>query len=367
VRRRALAVAVALSGCTGQVGDATEPPLAPPPAPAAAETARRAWIETPGGSTALAFAALGGAGRPADLLALAPGRLGIDIFVPSETDAGSWSFFGAAYVGPEEPQAIAVGAVAGRAIVAARIGARRVSVLAAVPDQPHKLRAPVRAAHADEVVAHALGDLDGDGSDELVMATGKGIRIVGDLVKTLDADPEGSVTLSHAWLDQHFVAGALAVIDFDGDGENDVVALEHDAARARLYRRCAPCERGYEPADVALPAPARSLVTTHCPGFEVAAALASGGVVSIDATGVAPLAPSPDGIDQVAGASTALGVARASSGAIDLLRGCGAHATRLEPGLGAVRSLSLGEGGAVVAALGEDGRRIALLVPEPAQ
>src|SRR5439155_26983916 len=135
---------------------------------------------------------------------------------------------------------------------------------------------------------------DGDGSDELIVATPDGVLIVVGLAEVLDANPEHPPPANGFRLDAGPEPNAVAAIDVDGDGRLDVAALDGSEPTLRVYHHRDAGAGGFDgPRAIALPATGAQVVASGCAAQPLRVLLDDGRVVAL--TGDGAIVPSLDG------------------------------------------------------------------------
>src|SRR5438874_10241449 len=206
-------------------------------------------VTTGGSSVAVAFADLSGAGVTPALepdVVVASGKRGeVDVVV--RQDLTSWRVFGNFFSGGETVQ-VAGGRVAGAGAVFVRNGNGEIALMPTEPGASHRLRFPVSIYHfirnnvptdsSPPATGLAVGDLDGDGSVEAVVAApGLGLVVLPGLAAA--ADPK--VSAEHPPTINGFKLAAgpspieVVIADVDGDGRADLAALDAQTPTLRTY------------------------------------------------------------------------------------------------------------------------------------
>lgn len=274
MRRRLTLYAVAIlgaAGCNGGIG--IEP---------------QGSVETGGGSRALAFVELGG---PAlDVAAISFDRGTVEVL--TQEPNGTWMNFGSFYAGGAA-EAITSGHVGDRGVVAIRDLNGSVALSGEVPGMPHRLDFPIQIYRryinqkpVDQVPPArgiALGDLDGDGNDELLVAGDLGALVVENLAKLLDANPEKPPPGNGFRYDGGPKPNAIAAIDMYGSGRLDLLLTDEQESLVRIYRNHGGRAQFEAPIAVTLPAPGVQIVGVACPDWPAKIVLADGRVVAVSA------------------------------------------------------------------------------------
>ena len=259
-------------------------------------------LSTGGSSVGVAFADLNGAGLQPALepdVVVASGKRGeVDVLV--RQDLTSWRVFANFFSGGETVQAIG-GRVAGAGALFVRNTDGEVALMPTQAGTSHRLGFPVSIYHfirnmvptdsSPPATGLAIGDLDGDGSvDAVVAAPGLGLVVLPGLAAA--ADP--TVSAEHPPTIDGFKLAAGAspiepvVTDVDGDGRNDVAALDAKEPALRTYVTQSQKPLDIQPAlTVALPAVGVALRATGCAATPLVVTLADGRLVAVSRTGKA--------------------------------------------------------------------------------
>ncbi len=315
-----------------------------------------ATVSTQPGEDGVRLAALDGC---CAILGVAPARGQIDVFTPRAREIGSFTS------GSASPRDVLVASVGGRPALLVRGEEREVSLITNDLVDPHRLRRPNPIYGGDNVAAIAVGDLDGDGMDELVVADGGRVRYVNGLEQALFVDPEHVPDLDVSDLPNGAEVSAMAVADITGDGQPDVVGALRSQTAARVWD--AP---GYDRSnesrtfDLDLGGTALELVATRCDGGAVFARLEDGHVVRVhgalatDATEELPVMPNAI---RLVTSSDALAIVH-DDGTVEILDACGREGGAVDTG-SAILDLAITRrlpGGRRMAVLRDDGQTIAL-------
>ncbi len=321
---------------------------------------------TGGGSTAIAFAALAD-GAP-DLVAASPTRGDVDVF--SENSDGSWASVGSFYAGGAGAEIVS-GQIGGRGAVAVRDQGGSVALLGSAVDLPHRLNFPVqvwrRVRNGQPVDGspparvHLLADLDGDGSDELIVSTDQGIFIVVALAALLSANPEHPPPANGFRL-AGGAPGPVAALDLDGDGLVDLLALDVEQPLARVWHHASAAAGDFAATQkISLPAPGRAAAATDCAGTPALVLLQDGSALALGSDGkTAPIMTGAPAISEWASTGDAHAVFSASPLIYDA---CGRRAVHLGvPSQTARAAMSSSADGAFkrLALLDEDGSTLSL-------
>jgi hypothetical protein len=193
-------------------------------------------------ATAIELADLGGSA--ADVLLLVPERKVLEVFaVDGATYSNVASPFigGSEFVGDGTPvKTMTANLVVNgqtKSVVLTQLGGTLITMV--VPgNEPHLLEYPVRVYHRQYGDIHdfSVADVDGDGSDELLVGESYGVGVV-DLIPSLSVLPESPVdqSTSTTRLDSARGAGAIAASDVDGDGVKDVITLDPAGSVLHVY------------------------------------------------------------------------------------------------------------------------------------
>ena len=234
----------------------------------------QANVDTGPGAEHVRFAALDGC---CDLVAGAPARGQLDVVMRR---GDRWEQVGSFYAAPQPIRDVVPASVGGRPSLYVQAGEQEVTLLSADLLDPHRLRDPVRVFEGG-VHAIAAGDLDRDGIDELVVATGDRIVLVDRTEWALFEDPSEFPRVESREIDGAFPATSVVVAEITGDGALDVVAFHREQGLARVYDSPGIDHEGQETRDVELSATAVSATATGCPRSPVVAALDDGSLVAI--------------------------------------------------------------------------------------
>jgi hypothetical protein len=252
-------------------------------------------IKTGGSTVGLAFAQLVNGSTP-DLAAISSNRGVVEVYT---FDKGAWAEVGAFFAGGRAVEII-TGKEKGGGVVAVRWDVGTVAILPADPDFPHRLGdpfqvyrrirngVPVDSPAQPPAGGYALGDLDGDGSDELLVGAGSlGLFVVpgGGINLALAGNPEKPPQINGNSYPAGPQPGAVAAVDLDGDQKLDVVLLDQREAVARIYKNGGGAANLKSATKVTLPAPGAKVVVTGCAENPVAILLADGGLVTLSRDG----------------------------------------------------------------------------------
>jgi hypothetical protein len=279
-------------------------------------------VETGGDSQSLAFVDLVGDGKR-DIVVVSRSRGTVDVL--SEKGAGLWGEMKASFFAG----GVAVEVTAGRVDKKDMIAVRDDNGSVALLDRdtlPHRLDFPIQAYRrfrngtaVDQVPPAAgmsLGDLDGDGDDELVVAAPSGVMVVEHLKELLLANPEKAPPGNGFIVKAGASPASAAAVDINGDGLLDLVAV--DAQESRVYTMLnAGGGRGrFEAPRVAeLPARGLQVVRTGCKESPAALVLGNGHLMSVTPSGaVKPMLSGIADAKKLASSGDAL-VITATSGA----------------------------------------------------
>jgi hypothetical protein len=240
---------------------------------------------------------------------------------------------------------------------------------------PHRLGDPIQVYRRvrngqpvdDTPPAHriALGDLDGDGSDELLATSRLGLVVVIDLEKLLTANPEHPLPGDGFRYDAGPEPGALTAVDLDGDGKLDVVVLDNQQPTAELYFNHGGPGHLDGPVEVDLPSVATAVVATGCASAPAALVLSDGHLALLTKDGKVEAASAGlTDAKQLASSRQALAVTSDNAAGVALLDSCAHFGASLAlPGSSAI-DVALASSGVIgrneLAALDKDGKTVSL-------
>ncbi|MFI5289759.1 MAG: FG-GAP repeat domain-containing protein [Polyangia bacterium] len=328
-------------------------------------------VQTGGGSQSLVFAALGQKGAPPDVAAISAARGVVEVMTE---DGGPWSMVGSFFAGGNADQIVS-GQIDGQGAVAVKDQNGTVTVLDSVAAMPHRLGDPIQIYRRvrngqpldDTPPAHriALGDLDGDGSDELLASSALGLVVVVDLKTLLAANPEHPLPGDGFRYDAGPEPGALTAVDLDGDGRLDVALLDAKEPAAYLYFNHGGPAHLDAPVEVDLPSVGVAVAATGCASAPAAVVLADGHLALLSSDGkVKAAAAAVTDAKQLASSRQALAVTSDSAAGVALLDSCAHFGARIKlPGASAL-DVALTASGAIgrneLAVLGGDGQTVSL-------
>lgn len=255
--RASLSALLVISGCAGDVVAEHE-----------------ANVRTGPGVEHVRFAALDGC---CDLVTGAPTRGQVDVARPR---AGGWEVVGSFFAAADPIRDVVPASVGGRPSMFVRTS-DRVMLLSADLLEPHRLRDPVRV-HEGGARAIAAGDLDRDGIDEVVVASGSALVQIDETEWALFEDPSEWPRVAASAIDEAFPAAGVAIAELTRDGTPDVIAIHREQAIARIYDSPGVDHADLGTRNVELPSNAVSILATTCQRAPVVALLEDGSVVGID-------------------------------------------------------------------------------------
>ena len=281
-------------------------------------------LTTGGSSVNLAFADLSGSGvQPAlepDVVVASGKRGEVDVLV--RQDLTSWRVFGNFFSGGETVQ-VAGGRVADAGAVFVLNTNGEVALMPTQAGTSHRLGFPVSIYHfirnmvptdsSPPATGLAVGDLDGDGSVEAVVAApGLGLVVLPGLAAAADpkVSPERPPTMNGFKLAAGAAPREVVVTDLDGDGRADVAALDGNTPTLRTYLTQSQKPLDIQPAaTITLPAIGESLRATGCAATPLVVTLADGHVVTVSRAGkVEPILGEMVPVHHIASAGDALAV-----------------------------------------------------------
>ena len=332
-------------------------------------------VATGGSSVALAFADTGGAGVAIAIepdVVVASGKRG-EVDLLTRVDYYSWRLYASYFSGGETVQ-VAGGRVAGAGAVFVRNSNGEVALMPTQAGTSHRLGFPVSIFHfirnmvptdsSPPAAGFAVGDLDGDGSVEAVMAApGLGLVVLPGLAAA--ADPKVSAEHPPTINGFKLAAGAspseVAIADLDGDGRADVAAIDakEPALRTYLTKSQAPLDI-VAAATIALPGVAASLRATGCAARPLVVALADGRLFAVAKSGkLEPILDEMAPVAHLASSGDALAVDSSRTPGLSLFDACG--------GGGALLGLPVAVGAvAMTPANAASFRELAVLQPDGA-
>jgi hypothetical protein len=257
-------------------------------------------VATGGSSINLAFADLSGAGVDPALepdVVVASGKRGeVDVLV--RQDFVSWRVFANYFSGGETVQ-VAGGRVADAGALFVRNTDGEIALMPTQAGTSHRLGFPVSIYHfirnmvptdsSPPATGFAIGDLDGDGSVEAVVAApGLGLVVLPGLAAAADPkiSPEHPPTINGFKLATGAQPREVVVTDVDGDGRADVAALDGDTPTLRTFVTHSQKPLDIQPdKTVTLPAVGASLRATGCAATPLLVTLADGRIVTVSRAG----------------------------------------------------------------------------------
>lgn len=284
-----------------------------------------------------------GASR-ADVLLLAPERKVLEVFASDGggyQNVGSSFIGGSEYVGDGTPVAtraatLMIDGVA-KHVLLTQLGGMLITMV--VPGlEAHLLEYPVRVYHRQygDIQSFSVADVDGDGSDELLVGEGWGVAIV-ELTPSLEVMPEAPVdqATTTTRIDEARGAGAIAASDVDGDGIKDVITLDPDGSIMHVYM-----QGNANLVEQFTPAKGADAVASDCPSVAAFLHLADGQVVALSRTSV-PEQKTMGHADVIVSSGDFLVTSMLSSGKLRIYDSCGAELGEIDPGQGALVDLAL--------------------------
>jgi len=281
-------------------------------------------VATGGSSVGLAFANLDGAGVTPTVepdVVVASGKRG-EVDVLTRGDGNAWRVFGNFFSGGETLQ-VAGARVGGGAAVFVRNADGEVALMPAQPGASHRLGFPVSIYHfvrsnmptdaSPPATGLAVGDLDGDGSAEAVIAApGLGLVVLPNLAAAADpsVNPERPPTINGYKLAAGPAPSDVVITDVDGDGRPDVAALDAQTPTLRTFATVTQLPLAIQPAlTVTLPAIGTSLRATGCAARPLVVALTDGKLVAITRAGqIEPILDEMTPVRHLAASGDALAV-----------------------------------------------------------
>lgn len=288
-------------------------------------------FQTGGQSETLAFTQLTQTGY--DLAAGSKSRGVVDLI--SQAADKSWSVVGSFFAGGLVEE-VAGGKVDKRGVVAVRDDLGSVALLLANPSEPHRLLDPLQVFRrtrngmpldSTPPANHfALGDLDGDGSDEVVVtANGLGLAVVNNLAQLIESTTSfEKVGPANGYrYDAGPKPGAVAVIDVNADGKPDVVVLDDQEPVLRVYMNQGGADQLARVSQVQLPDPGVHVAGTGCPTAPMTVLTASGKLFTISHDNkLTPVASDFVPMKDLVGAPNALAVTSGALQGIALYDAC---------------------------------------------
>ncbi len=329
-------------------------------------------VETGGDSQSLAFADLVGDGTR-DIVVVSKSRGTVDVLAEKGPKLG-WGEMKASFFAGGVALEVITGRVDGKDMLAVRDANGSVALLDR-DTMPHRLDFPIHAyrryrnnAPVDMVPpaqGMALGDLDGDHNDELVVAAQSGLMVVENLKALLIANPEKAPPGNGFIVAAGPSPSEAAVVDVDGDGLNDLVALDAQAQRVYTMRNAGGGRGRFEAPRIAdLPARALQVARTGCKDSPAALVLADGHLMSLGPSGaVKPLLPAIGDAKSIATSGDALVITAASG--THIYDACGTLGARMGLPMKSYATLAVEQlpmpGAQQLAVLAEDAKLVSVL------
>jgi hypothetical protein len=325
-------------------------------------------VATGGSSSGLAFVGLVD-GAPEDVAAISASRGVVEIL--TQAADGSWSSVGSFFAGGTAVE-VEGARIGGRGMVVVKDQSGSIALLGADTTRPHRLDDAIQVFRrfrngmpqdqTPPARAFALGDLDGDGSDELVVsAPGLGVAAIGDLATWLQSitSPEHVPPANGSQYDAGANPGAIAVVDVDGDGRKDVVELDDAEPALRVYGNHGGADKLASPERIALPAPGVKVAGTSCATAPVVVLLGDGRMVTVGRDGkVSPAVTDLVPVKQLAASDHAMVMTSGATSTIALYDACASTGAflRIEQSLASSMAISPTE----LALLAGDGKTVSL-------
>jgi hypothetical protein len=333
-------------------------------------------VLTGGATTGVAFAPLV-PNSPPDLAAVSATRGVVEVWAEETKD--QWTSIGSFFAGGIAEE-VTSGVVAGKGVVAVRWDVGTIALLPADPNNLHQLLDPYQVYRrvrnnvpvdtTPPAAGMALADLDGDGSDELLVGSaGLGLVIIpGSAMATvLAAVPEKPPPANGYNYNAGPQPGAVTAADVNGDGKLDAVLLDQQQPIALIYGNGGGPANFQLPATVMLPAIGQRVVPTGCASQPVAVQLADGSLVVISSMGkVKPIAAELTPVKALASTHASLAMSYGKDQALALYDACATAGAGVFPNLQTTQIADLAIAPSNVAGtqemglLGTDGKTVSL-------
>lgn len=325
MRRILLAILVAGVGCS-----------------ASGRISPQGTVTTGGSSNDLVFAPLV-KGAPPDLVVASASRGLVDVYTPD--GSGGWMDVGSFFAGGKVEQ-VGTGSVGGVTVVAGLWDSGTVVLLPANDTAAHQLKDPYQVFRrfrngmpvdqTPPAAGMALGDLDGDGSDELIVGASGGLYLIPgtEMQKVLQALPEKPPPANGYNFPAGPQPGATAAVDVDGDGRLDAVVIDQKEPTARIYANKGGPSMLASPAVVQLPSVGKKLIVTGCKDEPFAVLLSDGTLLGVGRDGkTQPLAADLKAINTAGSTRDSVAMTFGKQTQVALYDACGSTGSGVFPNL----------------------------------